>query len=511
MKVNSSQLNLKLATVFAFTVYCVLSLLTLDPHQGWGGDFAHYLINARNILLGRPYQFLLETMPIGNPGYPAFLAILTAIAGESFLIYKIPNIFFWLLICLLVRQYYRREGCTLVESFLIFLLFLTLRYAFQFKTNILPDLLFCLVSLTSLLFIAKTPKDRIPTAQVFMIVSLLCVGTVVKPANIALVAAATAFFIFRKNAILVLSILGSQGVIYFAQQKMLGANAMTNHLKIAEEISGAGKSVIGLEFALKFLRRSFFQASQINLGFFDTFLGYGLFRINQIEQSDKFLISIVVMLIFFVLLTIGVWRKIKVSGTWVHIDVIFTVFYGSMLCLWHTNIDHRYLLPILPFITFYQYLGITFCVAKVSKYFGSSVNWPRLLTMGLAASLIFINLFRIGSDVKNGLLFAPAHSLNTRLSTNVFITEVYDWIKKNAEKDLSVGFYKPRTMAYFTDFRSFGVRAPRHIENAINRESFYLVLARSSELNPQMQSTKGVQIAFSNEGYLVYFYSKKRD
>ena len=84
----------------------VSATLVLGDYQALGGDFAQYLMHARNLLLGRPYSDLLEHYPSVLPGYPALLTVPMWLFGADFHWYGLLNSLMWAGYCVLALRYF---------------------------------------------------------------------------------------------------------------------------------------------------------------------------------------------------------------------------------------------------------------------------------------------------------------------------------------------------------------------------------------------------------------------
>ena len=127
-----------------------------DSHD-WGDDFAQYLLQAENMVEGKPQletgyvydkRFPVVAPPAYPAGFPLLLAPVYATQGHSIWHYELLITFFLFLFCLLMGAYFRREFSA-AAAILMVLLFAWNEWTLYFKTNILSDLPFAFFLLAS--------------------------------------------------------------------------------------------------------------------------------------------------------------------------------------------------------------------------------------------------------------------------------------------------------------------------------------------------------------------------
>src|SRR5689334_3374691 len=84
---------------FFIAVTFLIQIDTLYDGHNWGGDFAHYILSAKNLLDGRPYNdhIMLNMTITYPPGFPFLLMPLIKIFGINLKILKLLNVIFWYL------------------------------------------------------------------------------------------------------------------------------------------------------------------------------------------------------------------------------------------------------------------------------------------------------------------------------------------------------------------------------------------------------------------------------
>lgn len=126
---------------FAFALAIAANVLTLKDGHNWGDDFSQYIINARNIVEGKPYAsgIMLENPTIYPPGLPLVLAPLVKVFGVNFKVLKGLNILFWYFSIVFFYWTVSRAGerrlAALGSVFLA-----ASSYFFFYKQNVLSDI-----------------------------------------------------------------------------------------------------------------------------------------------------------------------------------------------------------------------------------------------------------------------------------------------------------------------------------------------------------------------------------
>ncbi len=127
---------------------CLINIVTINDGHNWGGDFAHYILSAKNLLEGRPYndRILLNMQITYPPGFPFLLMPLIKIFGINFKIFKLLNVVFWYLSIGCAYFLLRKE--TARDIAVLFCLLLSiLSDFFIYKQNVLSDIPFLFFTL----------------------------------------------------------------------------------------------------------------------------------------------------------------------------------------------------------------------------------------------------------------------------------------------------------------------------------------------------------------------------
>jgi len=137
-------------------LYLTINISTLHDGHNWGGDFSQYIRHAKNIVEHKDYSsgILVEAWSGYPPGLPLLLTPLVSLFGINFILFKLPNIFYWLItvFCLffIAKRHIGEEN-----SVWISIVFLTSPAIFAFKQNVVSDFPFTMFTAASLLVFSK--------------------------------------------------------------------------------------------------------------------------------------------------------------------------------------------------------------------------------------------------------------------------------------------------------------------------------------------------------------------
>lgn len=173
----------KIAEVVVVTVvFAGLLWQALAPRivsQGWGGDYAGYISQARNVVLGLPQNQSFYLYNPGNPylappAYPMGFALALApfVSVDKVDIPTLCRVvgLHWFLLGL-IFYFFMRRFTNWPFALCTMLMLLFNPYIFEIKRSILPDLLFTSLSLTTLYAYIFTDRSR--WRNVFLIGILL--------------------------------------------------------------------------------------------------------------------------------------------------------------------------------------------------------------------------------------------------------------------------------------------------------------------------------------------------
>jgi hypothetical protein len=388
-----------------FTLAILANLWTLKDGHNWGDDFAQYILNARNIIEGKPYAsgIMLDNAVVCPPGLPLLLAPALKAFGLNFKILKVLNIFYWYLSIIFVYALFLRVGgrrFALMAS--IFLAFSS--FFFVFKQNVLSDVPFFLFVCSSLYIFERW---GINSALFSMSAALW-----LRSAGVILFAAALFYFIFikrdKKASAAVLTVfITNEALLFFWMGWHPGVLAAVWQMPHVFFIN------VFHNFATVF--RSlwyFFCPSQ-------TVFSRCLF--NMIDP----LVCLAAPVLYLMMIWSFIRGMQKQNLSYLE---CFSFFYISLSILWSWIITTppdaftRYVLPLLPFV------------------FIGSRRLPRAWVRVVFLVLLLINLTNVAInwDFNDDVLNLPENS------------ELVNWAKQNMKPSEHFMFWKPRALALLT-------------------------------------------------------------
>ena len=184
-----------LAGVPAATFVVASATCVLGDYQGVGGDFAQYITHARNLMLGRPYSWLMEGFPSVLPGYPAVLAGLTAAFGVDFFVYGLLNSLCWAGYAVLAVVFYQSRLATRTQVFVLVAIIVFSHFAIHFQQDVQPNMLYALVAMGALVAAQRLVEQAgRPTARYVLLALVLLLPALVRKEALALYAVLLIYF-----------------------------------------------------------------------------------------------------------------------------------------------------------------------------------------------------------------------------------------------------------------------------------------------------------------------------
>jgi len=412
MRENTAHL---VTITFVLTIASVFLFINLSAIHGghdWGGDFAQYILHARNLISGQEYSSGIWykghlTYP---PGYPLLIAPVEYLFGTDFWIMKALNVFFWLLwasmVALIISDYLGK-----IYGFIAIPCLLFSQFIFLFKQSVISDLsftFFCTAAIYAYLKFADTKAPRLTNRMTYFVlfIFLATFSLLIRAAGATLFLAAFLhlFLMMRKPFFALLS-LSAWGLAEFAQI-WLGVRAA------------------GYEgcFSLRYLPDGAAYSLQQLL-----FLVF-----PPLSSAPSVIQILIVLLILLVRLTaIGaLWRPVQ--RTHVKFFDVFFCVYLIMLSLYGMRQGPRFLLPVFGIFLLYLFMAIE--------------NICNLLNGSLARKTA---IFLIASYVvaTSGWQLRSTYNLRELNTDEIWKTETLDlvgWTKMNVHAQEHFAFFKPR-------------------------------------------------------------------
>ncbi len=379
-------------------IFVGINLLTLKDGHNWGGDFAQYIIHARNLLDGSDYtdgifispDFFLTPVdheykpyPRYPPGFPGILAFAITFGGSGFIWLKSMNILFWMLwVLVLYGMIRRRVGVNAAFFSAIFLL--SSPWLFTFKQSVMSDLPFVFFTTLAIAIYEKNTEAANPTSsRTRMAAFFLMAGLAMlcRSAGLALFLAAIFHLgLFKRNWWGAATTVAALGLLATLEW-YVGASPSGYSDYFVYYLHG-DYGIIGLFHA--FAKHSFHTL--IDAAMF--FVPEVVYRAQpMLYKLILYLVILFVFLAIFILrcLTLGLFRK----GAWLtRIEFIdlFLVIYLSMIAIYGAH-PTRFILPVVGVLVIYLAEGAAYVIRRHNK--------PKLVraTAGLLVALALCHNF----------------------------------------------------------------------------------------------------------------------
>jgi hypothetical protein len=467
---------MKVLILLLIALSVFFNIWTLNGGHNWGDDFAQYIINARNIIEGKPYQsgVILENFVTYPPGLPLLIAPELKVLGLDFKAFKLFNIIFWYLsVYFIYRLFLRLEGQRFA---LLAALFLSLSsFFFTYKQNVLSDIPFFFFVCVSLCMFGEGESN--------CLIWLLSMSGALwfRSAGSILFAAALFYFIFikrdkRMSAIVLSVFLLNEAILFFWMGWHPGV------LVGNWQDPGQMLSSILYNFPTAFHAFWYFLCP------YQTVVSQALFKI-----LDP-VVTVVSPVLYIIILWSFVRGLRKRSLSFLE---CFSFIYITLLILWSGNTSPpdaftRFIFPVLPF-AFWGAL-------RLFKF----ADGYHLRLHGLARVflliLLLINLSNvvINWDFNDDMLDLPANK------------GLVNWVEQNTKPDEHFMFWKPRALALLT--RREGTAPwifPSQEQGFMQRVrdlkiSYVLSLKDDDGLNAKLENSGQFKLVWENGAYLVF-------
>jgi hypothetical protein len=326
----------RLLIATAIALLGVAYLLTLRPGQGWGDDFAMYLLQARNLAAG---QWSPPAEPIYNPHvafspeayppvFPLMLAPLYRIWGFNLLPMKVEvvvcflvGLYFWFE-CLSRQLPFRYAACAILALALS-------PYLWQFKDSVLSDLPFLMLCALALCVIQACERNRwrsFAPAMAAAVCVYLCYAT--RTVGVVLIACLALSAVPRNGERrLNAAIATSASLLLIGAHTILsrGTRSYLNHL--GSPLREIPHNLLAYSWSIR----------HHLLGFSATLPG---------------------LLFLIMLAALGIAGLLLRLRQGLGLSEAFTIAYGLLVLLWSSEEDLRLLIPILPMCAFYIAVAI---------------------------------------------------------------------------------------------------------------------------------------------------------
>ncbi len=442
-------------------IYLILSFFLFDPKLFVGGDNAVYIILAESITSGKGYRNL--HLPDESPhtqypfGFPLLLSLPILLFGTNIIILKlfvvltsIGALFFMYRLC----ELFFREKVDFIMAF-----YISIPILITFNHWILSEMPFLCFSLAALYFFMKAKQDK--EYLYFISIFLATYAFLIRMVGISLIAAMMLSLALRKQ------------YKYFIIFLLIFLTVLIPWLIRSVSIGPEGGYIDQLLTKKPYLIESGKVGPRdLAIRGWNNFIFYSLLLLPLTLLTSILSPWILgVMGVMFIVLTIIGFVERRRRMFVVEYYFLFAVL---LLLVWpEVWATERFLLPILPIIIIYIYIGLFQLERKIK--FKYSVH----LITGI---FVFINLLSIFPQVKNAVVNNNAYLRGDMYAgyrrdwRNYF--DVIEWIKENVPEEKIIMARKPEFVYLLSRHRS--LTCPFSIDENNVRSAFmqsdYIIL-----------------------------------
>ena len=421
---------------FALLFILLLPLLSLnvkDSHD-WGGDFAQYIHQAKNLVEGisqdeTGYVFNEDCFigPTAYPvGFPILLSPVYFFFGNSIYAFTFFLSVLLVLLGLLLFAFFRNYFSPLA-AFSLCLIFLYNPWVLFFKGEVMAEIPFSLVLFLAVyLHLFKPFKNNLFH---IILLGLLC-GFLISIRSIG--------FSFVLALVLEagLVVLRDKNSIAFLRKMLVPALSVLTYFLISKVLFPAQDALLPYPKLLD--TSAFTELFLNNISYQLEVLQDFFFTHNLEEWRFTTIITSSFLFVFFLLgLIKQCFEKIDfiLLFLFVYLFVIFLFSYSGQA-------GFRFLFPIAPFILYFSVLGL-----KDLSLLTNNRKKILVLFALCVFSLQYKNAIMKIIDAKNSLIKGPQEE------ASIF---AFEYIKESLPDNALIVFRKPRVLALYTDRKSFG-------------------------------------------------------
>ncbi len=480
-----------ISTGFAGIFIVFSAFLVLGNYQNHDGDFGQYVIQARNLLLGRPWDHLVDGLPSVPPLYSVLLAGLTWVAGVNAYAYAGLNSVLWAGGAVTAYHFFRRDFKNELVAYAYLLVVLFSPFVLYFQQSGVPNILYAAGAMLALM-----SAKRLGEAG-FRLRYALCLllPAFMRSEALALYAALFVYFGLKHQwRSLILPALGVALLIGSDLLVSMNFDLVSNFRHAAQTAEGSSEG---------------WRAARLLTAYCYMFLSY-FFGLADILLSPGVTGKQAIWTLFIgqFPLRIGplsvVLAGVFLTGVLIHrrhysLDKMFFAAHLGLISMFLLvdGVPVRYLLPLAPIYIFY----VLFAVEQ------ALISWkvpPKAIPGLTALPLLLVYLVSIPKlmtvPARENSLFTPAMS---RLA---------DWVAQNSN-GREVAYYKSRLMTLVLDLRSsqatqsLSVRSVRQAERLLNRGVLVVVRkvpeARQLEILDRFRGDHSVSVVWEDDMHAV--------
>ncbi len=441
---------------------------SINQTHDWGGDFAQYLDNARDLISGSEDQSkeVLDGINFApatrGAGFSLLLSPVFLVLGKKISYFTIYISFFFLVAAFVIFKSYQKSGLSTALAFLLTLMFALNPEVFKLKLEILPS--FPFLALLYLIFLNFQGKQR----KGLVILAILT-GILISIRNVGWVT--------------YLAILAHLFVPWIRKPKI---TAFLN-------MSGFALIVPIVDLAIKWL--VFGSSSSDNLSWYSHAFhldNWSVLWVRMLYYYDQLLTFFKPSLLGVSGLIVGKMMIVLMFMGWVYriyqkqwtLGDTFTLGYGIVLILYEGVSGIRFLIPVLPVILIYWVNGIRLIVLKLDEALFDKIRIVAVTTFLLVCLpgtwTIFLNSRTPipGPDIPSS-------------------QEAFTYVQNTLSVHEATVFHKPWVLHYYTGRTSMAIN-PKNGKEGLSMDYLVDKMTRF-KVNHLLVSIDSEDLAIYNE------------
>jgi hypothetical protein len=459
-----------LACILLCSAFLSIGMLTVG--QGWGGDFASYIMQAESIARGDVNSYLSRTQHfITYPwGYPLLLSLPIFLFGKEFFVLKLLNTTIYILF--LLCTHYLVRGRTNYKTAVILVSLLAFNPSVLVLHNeILSDIFFLFLSTLTIFLIDKIYFSKKATLKIKLRIIL---GLLIY----------SCFFTRTNGIILLPTLLVAQlASRQFKKDKFTITN---NKMLIIELTPYLIFSTLNV-FGHILFKKNLTNMDYFSFGNLTTFLNHMIYNAKLLSF---FFGSLLVYSISFIFFLIGL-KTIKTKDWHLLMFMILTI---SIYITWPDEQGLRLYFPIISYYLLFairgSYLIANKFISKRRLFNHLTIYWYFLIII-----FLFYSVQLVVANLKN----------NRRQSGpyDQISAQMFDYINKNVKPNETVGSIRPRVVTLITGKRAvLTLEADKMMQ--VNYIIFHKENSRYYASTRRLVDQRFINNVFENQNFIIY-------
>ncbi|RJQ56224.1 MAG: hypothetical protein C4526_02205 [Nitrospiraceae bacterium] len=497
----------------------IINVVSLTDGHDWGDDFASFISAAKSIAEGTMDEFIsinkyrvknstLWIGPVdGEWGTCLLLSPVYHVFGLDVHAMKIYLVFFFSL-SLLSLFLLLRDKLDNLQSLLLTAVLGFNPWFFEFKDHISSDMPYLFFSLATLLLIQRfIISDKIwinKSTSYFLLGFFMFFSSFTRPFGFLLVPTLLCAQFFHNRGTLrnfifsdrikfmpyiIFFVLNAASVWFFSSEDITGGeyghlNKLFNEIRLSSIIMNIKYYIV---LPARYFPYLFVKYSVFGLGY------------------DKIHLILYLIMLFFVVS--GMIRNRKDDYMY-----IWYVLFNLVLVIIFPPRAPWYVMPIFPFFIYFLFAGlkgISLSLDLSDKVRFTNINAAYLFCIGL---ILISFVYMLHTAYKSIIFNKSGQVVDGPYSPDS--VEMFNYIKKNTNKDDAIIFHKPRAMTLYTDRKSF---AMDHFtftpDKAYDSDAKYIVIAKKKyiDFDLRFDDFQGkLECEFENNSFYLCDLKKNR-